>query len=364
VFHFDAQNMDADGDINSWEPSNASLVSDWFESVNSYTWSQSVTWNRPVYNTWAIDTSLPWIVFDGTDDLLEIDDTSSINLLASYSQKSIALVIETGSDITSLQTLYEQWVHYKWYGFQIVWWNLYGWVWNTLDWTAPDQYKVINFWAVLANETYYITLVHDNTTLRWYLDGTLINTLSWVNTQTIHGICKFDTFFGCSLYWTGWTIWIGATQNDMINLSTQADISPLYQGNYYSWAIGEILSWNHALTPAEVSTLDDYFTDRWEVDSVPPVISSFTPFSWSLLPWGNHDINIAYSDTWTNASWIDTAADRSIRYDLNIAPDAGITNTPATIWWVPPHPQSIEMVLFLLADPMIGNIILIHQMLL
>lgn len=59
------------------------------------------------------------------------------------------------------------------------------------------------------------------------------------------------------------------------------------------------------------------------------------------MPGGRHNIDISYSDTGTNASGIDIAADRSIRYDKNIAPDASITYTPSTTWGVPPHPDSI-----------------------
>lgn len=51
---------------------------------------------------------LPGLVFDGSDDLLETRDETQINLDETFAEKSFALVIEAGTDITSLQTIYEQ----------------------------------------------------------------------------------------------------------------------------------------------------------------------------------------------------------------------------------------------------------------
>lgn len=339
IIHYDAQDIDADGNTITGEPSNNSNISSWQDAGNSFTGSQIILAGQPIYQTWAIAGELPWIKFDGNTDILEVLDQTEINLDEEFSQKSFAFVIETGTDVTSLQTIYEQWTHLKWYWFQIIWWNLYWWVWNVLDWSPWDQYKIIDYGSISTDETYYITFVHDNWTVSWYLDGWLVTSLSWADTQTIHGICRFDTFFWCSLYGTGGTIGIGATQNDTINLSNQNAIQ-MYQWNYFTGSIWEIISWDSALSSWDIDTVNTYFIDRWETrDTTSPIISTFTPQSWSLLPWGSHNINISYSDTETNASGIDISPDRSIRFDKNIAPRASISASPTAFnsygtWWI------------------------------
>lgn len=296
IQHYDAQDMNADGNISIGEPINGSSVSSWLDASNSFTGSQLITAGQPIYQTGAINNSLPGVTFDGTSDILEIQDEIQINLDETFLTKSFALVIETGTDITTTQTIYEQWTHQKWYGFQISWGNLYGWIWNSLDWTAWDQYKIINYWPISTNTSYYITLVHDNTDVIGYLDGIFASTQTNANTQTIHGICKFDTFFGCSLYGTGGTIGIGATQNDTLNLATQGEINNTYQWNYFSGSIWEIIAWDIALSPAQVTIIDDYFKNRWEPDNIAPTITWFSPMSNSLLPIGNFSVNMYYSD--------------------------------------------------------------------
>lgn len=306
IFHYDAQDINADGDISSWEPTDGASISSWQDAANSFTGSQTITAGQPLYQLNSINWALPGIQFDGSSDILEIQDTTQINLDESFSTKSFGLVIETSADITSTQVIYEQWSHYKWYGFQISGWKLYGWVWNTLDWSGWDEYKIIDYGTITANTSYYITLVHDNTNVVGYLDGVLATTLSGGDVQSIHGICKFDTYFGCSLYDTGWTIGIGAIQNDTLNLATQ---SPLlnYQGNYFAWNIGELISWDIALNTTQVATLQSYFVNRWEPDSTAPVIASYSPNDNSLLPIWNFTAEFNYSDE-TGGSGINTAS--------------------------------------------------------
>ncbi len=340
IFHYDAQDINADGSIVTWEPSDGTNIVNWQEAVNSFTWSQSSASLQPEYKLNTINAHLPWIVFNGTNELLETRDEIEINLDETFPEKSFALVIETGTDITTLQTIYEQWSHHKWYGFQISGWKLYGWVWN-IEWPSWDQYKVIDYGAITANESYYITLTHNNTQVVWYLDGVSAGNITSTNMQEIHGICRFDTFFWCSLYSTGSTIGIWATQNDTVDLENEIAIATTYQWNHYSGSIWEIISWDKSLNTAEVASVDAYFKDRWEIDITPPLIGTFTPLSGSLLPWWAHDINISYTDIEAGASGIDTTPDRDIRYDKNIAPNATIIHTPSTTWWVPPHPESI-----------------------
>jgi len=50
----------------------------------------------------------PALFFDGIDDLYTLEDHVNIASGNEYGEKSFAIVFQTSSDITSLQTLYEQ----------------------------------------------------------------------------------------------------------------------------------------------------------------------------------------------------------------------------------------------------------------
>lgn len=108
IFHYDAQDINADGNISTGEPTHGSNLSSWQDIANSFTGSQIITAGQPIYQTGAINGALPGLKFDGSTDLLEVQDETQINLDETFSTKSFALVIETGTDITSTQTIYEQ----------------------------------------------------------------------------------------------------------------------------------------------------------------------------------------------------------------------------------------------------------------
>lgn len=72
------------------------------------------------------------------------------------------------------------------------------------------------------------------------------------------------------------------------------------------------------------------------VDTINPTINSASISSGSLLPKRNHTLSFNYFD---NESGINTG--EIIDFSNNIAPSATITTTPATIWGVPPHPNSL-----------------------
>jgi len=293
--HYDAQDINADGNTMTWEPVNGSNISSWQDAANSFSWSQYIISQQTLYQTGAINNELPGLLFDGSNDILEIRDEIEINLAESFSWKTLAVVIETWTNINTLQTIYEQGTHEKWYSFQISGWRLYGWVWNTLDWSPWNEYQIIDYGVILANESYYVTLVHDSINVRWYLDGILSTTLTTADIQSIHGICRFDTFFGCSLYSTGGTIGIGGTQNDTLNLSNE-NVIQTYQWNHFSGHIWELISWNRPLSSGEVSILQTYFLNRWEPDTIEPTITWFSPNSNFLLPIWNFTIEMYYED--------------------------------------------------------------------
>lgn len=137
-----------------------------------------------------------------------------------------------------------------------------------------------------------------------YVNGVLKNSTSGVGLQTAHGQCTFDTGFGCSLFLTGGSIGIGATQNDTIRLSTTTGISS-YQSQFFTGSIGEMISWNHTLTTPEVSGIDDYLRLHWGFDTTPPILTNEAIGSGGLIPSGNFTYSFSYTDT---GSSIDTGS--------------------------------------------------------
>ena len=64
--------------------------------------------------------------------------------------------------------------------------------WNNREWAAGEQYKFVNLGSVQANTVYYLTLVHESTsvtegTLKIYNNGVLISQVDKVGQQYAHG---------------------------------------------------------------------------------------------------------------------------------------------------------------------------------
>lgn len=309
VFFLDAQNIDGD---NNWanEPANNSAISDIIDTFNSFTWSQNISWKQALYKTNSIN-SFPSLQFDGSDDYYNITDNQTINTATGYTQKSYALILKTGADITTFQTIYEEWGKQKWYSIQIDGWKMYAWAYNSLDWASPNQYKIIDLWSITINTIYTVILIFDseNNFINWYLDWALISTLSTISEQITHWACIFNAGVWCSMYATWSTsIWLGATKNDVLRMSNTTEIEIL-EWNYFSWNIWEISSWNHALSAVEVTGLQDYFMNKWFPDSIAPTIISTNFWNNAVLPGGNHNIEFNYDDFHEWTSGIDISTD-------------------------------------------------------
>ena len=297
VFHIDAQDTNADSNYSN-EPANNSQIDIIEDKFNSHSWSQDESTKMPVYKTWAIN-SKPALLFDWSNDIINIEDSEDINTWTWYSEKTIALVIKTWNDISNLQSIYEQWVEDKWYSIQIEWWKMYAWVWNDLDWLSPNQHKIIDLWNIDTNEVYRVLITHD-TSISAYINWSLASSLTTVGTQTNHWNCDFDMSYECIFYSTWWTIGIWAVKNDSLKLSDSSDINS-FEWNHFSWYIWEIISWNKKLTTTEIEWIDNYFIDRWNIDKDDPNITSIFPWENRLIPTWNFNIEIEYNDTWV---WI------------------------------------------------------------
>jgi hypothetical protein len=216
------------------------------------------------------------------------------------------MIIKTSDDITAFQTIYDESTKEKWFSFQIEGGKLYAWAFNTIDWSAWEEYKIIDMWDIETDTVYTVIYSFDqpNDSIIAYLNGELKNTLNSISSQTTHWACTFETAFNCNIYSSGWTLWIGSTKNDTLRLSNTTE-SEIYEWNQFKWYIWEISSYNYALTSSESIEINDYLFQKWWVDLIAPTITSTNFLSWSIIPWADQNIIFDYNDTHTWSLGID-----------------------------------------------------------
>lgn len=247
IFHFDALDVDGDGLTND-QPADGALIDRWDDdSGNNYD-AASSGGNRPRFDAAGFE-GRGAINFDGTSDYLDIANATEINT-GSYSEKSFAMVFETGADISGTQMLYEQGGGSNGYNIIMVGGDLYVYTWGESYWAAADRYKSVNLGAVTANTVYYVTAVHDatdadinNRTFSVSLNGGPAQVLTRVDTLGSHS----------------GNVTIGHSNDSQ----TPVGDANLGSGSHFQGNIGEFWSWNHALTAQEVSDINDYIVDKW-----------------------------------------------------------------------------------------------------
>ncbi len=306
VFYFDAQDIDWDGDLTN-NPTTPFNISQWIDKFgNLNTWFQFSGNQQPILISSGINW-YPGIIFDGLDDILNVTDNLLINLDTWYQQKSFVLLFKTSGDVNTFQTIYEQGWKEKWFAFQINWWRFYVWTRNTIDWIDP--YKIFDLWSISSNTVYSLILTFDaiwNIT-NAYLNKQLVWSLTWVEVQTTHWSCIFDTSFWCNAYETWGSIWIWAVKNDTFDIANLTWYTA-YEGSFFKGVIWEIIQYNYALTLAEINGLFDYLFVKWWIDLQAPIITGSNVLSWQILPGWNNNIIFYYSDSHTGSLGVDTGS--------------------------------------------------------
>ncbi len=251
IAHFDAQNIDGDGDLSN-QPVDGNLVEIWVSSSSLESALRAITPFERVRPTYVDDgiNGHGVLQFDGVDDSLHINNYININ--GPYSQKSFAMLIKTGSDIDSLQVIYEQGDNTKGYNIVISDGHLYVGVWNR-DWDVGHTHKFIDLGVVRANAVYNIITVQDSSTssdvsniFKAYLNGAFVGEVDHVDAQTAH---------------TASTIGSSGITVNPVNYE-----SVNYADGYFNGYIGELLSYNHALSEDEISDLTDYMIYKWDIN--------------------------------------------------------------------------------------------------
>lgn len=319
IFHYDLQDINWDNISNNpsdWSP--IQLIKDKFNSNDAFQNTLNKQW---IYQSNWINNK-PSILFDWVNDLYEINDDENIASGTWYSEKTFAIVLSTSDDINSLQTVYEQGWKEKWYAIQIENWKLYAWLWNTISWTAWEEYRVADLGFIQTNTVYNIIINQNSNTsnnLKIYSNWALIKSITNVEIQETHWVCTIPwAAINCYMFADGWSIWVAATKNDTLRLSNNTQII-WNETNHFKWSIWEFMSWNKSLTNLETVWLYTYFDEKWALRA--PAISINNPFiTWIIQPW-NFNIDISYND-YNNWNWIDISTDILELYKWNW-----------TIWW-------------------------------
>lgn len=306
VFHFDMNNLDGD-DNSATQPGNNQSIQTLLDQANSHTGSQSNITKQAKFDSGAFKNR--WaLLFDGLNDLYTLEDHSDITNSEEFQQKSFAVVVQTSNNISSLQTIYEQWAKDKWYAIQIENGKLYVWVWNTISWPNWEQFKIADLWEIQQNQAYNIIMTQNSSadnTLQVYLNGNLVKNILNVSAQTSHGSCTLSGSFDCYLFANGWSIGIWATKNETLRLSNSTQ-QAVEEDHFYQWHIWELISWNSSLSQQDAMQLFGYFDTKWWITQ--PEISIQTPAEVGSVNIWDSKIYITYND-FQNGNSIDINSD-------------------------------------------------------
>ncbi len=284
IYNYDAQNIDLDQNSTL---NDGDAITIWKDSANNHDAIWSWIWNSPILYINEINWH-PWVKFDGLNDFLRIeknaeinnDDVCDTNLL--FNQKSFTMVIKTSDDVTSEQAIYEQWWVATGYNFMIRNWDLYAWVHNvtksgtnyscyqdrTQDRDDWHKAKSISLGEALPNTVYYVTVVQDSNNfdingnpidslnkLQIFLNWELVIETDHVDPQPEHDIWGLWAVYSNNVEpWKTWSSYSDGREHNVINCS---------ECNYFKWTIWEFISWNHALTKAEVRGIHNYLLEKW-----------------------------------------------------------------------------------------------------
>lgn len=267
IFRFDAGDIDGDGDQadNPLATTPIGTAGDLTGNTSLSASGANVTLEP------SGEFGLPEVDFAGVGSALVVGNTADINTGGPFTEKTFALSFTTGADVTGTQTIYEQGVTGRNFGVYIApdpgnggAATLFAVAHNSNEWVGADQTKVLNLGAVNANQHYNVEISFDASanptahdplnTFTGYVNGVQVDQATNLQQQLAH---------------TG-DIAIGGR----INGSTLPDgTSPAGDGNYFQGSVNEVVLTNTALSSAERTELNTYFTQRYQTP-IPSVFDS------------------------------------------------------------------------------------------
>ena len=246
VFHFDAQDLDGDGTLNSAEaspPTDGSAVSTWgdLNSTNNFDFT---TGNAATFDSVGFGERGA-ITYDGAaDELIRASDPLIDNSI--FTQKSFAFTFRTGASTAGFQVIYEQGSGTLGYNFSIVDGTLYAHAYSRGDanWGASNavRHRVIDLGTVQTNESYYVLAYHDTNIWAAQVNGGTL--------ESFDDAAEMPALSGTS------------TLGGNVNNTRKPDDLTSTGGNFNGQLV-EFASWNTALNGGQRASLNTYFDDKW-----------------------------------------------------------------------------------------------------
>ena len=245
VFHLNAKNVDGDGSAAN-QPGDGNTLNTW-QDLSGNNHDATPSGSAPSFDTDAFDGN-GGVEFGSDNDGLTIADNSAINT-GTFTEKSFAFTFETGATVDGFQVIYEQGGSGRGYSLSIGPDpesgdpKLFAFAWNNAEWPSGHQYKVIELGDVQPNTSYSAAMVHDSTdgtgTFKGYLNGELEGTLTDVPLMNPHS----------------GNVGIGRVDNGSVRPDTLASSG---DGHEFQGSIGEIASWNQALTEDDINDFTNH----------------------------------------------------------------------------------------------------------
>lgn len=291
VFHLNAKNVDGDGNSAN-QPGDGSTLNTWQDqSGNNH--DATPVGSAPTFDTNAFNGNGGVQLTSGNDGLTIADD-AAINT-GTFTEKSFAFAFETGASVDGFQVVYEQGGSGRGYSLSIGPDpdsgdpKLFAFAWNNVEWPAGEQYKVIDLGDVQPNTSYSAAMVHDSTdgtgTFKGYLNGELEGTLTDVPLMNAHA----------------GNVGIGKVSDGSIRPDTLASSG---DGHEFQGSIGEIVSWNSALSEDDINDFTNHATQDFGTPGGAPEGMTF-------------DLNVSTSLT-------DTDGSETVSYLINDLPGNGV----------------------------------------
>lgn len=239
IFHFDASDIDADGDTLD-QPANGTAISTFHDDKGVDNVASAGGSARPTYQENIFDTGLGGIVFDGINDEFTMGTTTEINN-ASFPEKSFAMVFKTGADTSGNQIIYEQGGGTNGMSISLFNGDIYA-----FSYIGSGNRFVVNLGTAQANTAYSLIAIYDSV---------LTNTWS----ARLNGVAGTPVAVGGAMAGHGGAPGIGGDNGTSRSPVDHSGVS----NAFFEGALGEFWSWNHALTAGEITSVENYFNAKW-----------------------------------------------------------------------------------------------------
>lgn len=191
--------------------SNGASVSSWSNSgTNPDAASQGTSSRRPIYYSSGANTlnGQPVVVYDGVDDFHQIPDDNQINTGNPYFERTVTMVVKTGSDVNTRQSIFEEGGASRGFNIYVSNGNIYASGWNIpsdgagapWSWTSANTSITANTAAVVSY-VYRGSNSSTNGTMDFYVNGELKGTATGLGQIYSHagdnalGAVKNDSYF-------------------------------------------------------------------------------------------------------------------------------------------------------------------------